>query len=99
MAANPREIRLSDTRRHLDIIWDDGTASRLAAATLRAHSRSAEAVRAGIDGLLPTLAQDIAIADVVPVGAYAVNLVFSDGHGRGIFPWPYLRALGDGAEA
>jgi DUF971 family protein len=23
-----------------------------------------------------------------------LNLVFSDGHGRGIFPWAYLRGLG-----
>ncbi|UYW30552.1 DUF971 domain-containing protein [Methylorubrum extorquens] len=95
MAATPREIRLTEERRRLDVIWEDGTASRLTAATLRAHSRSAETVRAAIDGLPPALPHDIAITDVVPVGAYAVNLIFSDGHDRGIFPWSYLRALGD----
>lgn len=51
MAVTPREIRLTEERRRLDVIWEDGTASRLTAATLRAHSRSAETVRAGIDGL------------------------------------------------
>ncbi|UYW24627.1 DUF971 domain-containing protein [Methylorubrum extorquens] len=95
MAATPREIRLTEERRRLDVIWEDGTASRLTAATLRAHSRSAETVRAAIDGLPPALPHDIAITDVVPVGAYAVNLILSDGHDRGIFPWSYLRALGD----
>lgn len=79
------------------MIWEDGSASCLPAATLRAHSRSAETVRAGIDGLAPALPDDLAITAVEPVGAYAVNLAFSDGHDRGIFPWPYLRALADGA--
>jgi DUF971 family protein len=32
-----------------------------------------------------------------PVGSYAVQLVFSDGHERGIFPWVYLRELGQPA--
>ncbi len=97
MAAIPREIRLTEGRRRLDVIWEDGSASCLPAATLRAHSRSAETVRASIDGLAPALPDDLAITTVEPVGAYAVNLAFSDGHDRGIFPWPYLRALADGA--
>lgn len=99
MAGIPREIRLTEGRRRLDVIWEDGSASRLPAATLRSHSRSAETVRAGIDGLPPALSDDLAITAVEPVGAYAVNLAFSDGHDRGIFPWPYLRALADGATA
>jgi len=99
MAAIPREIRLTEGRRRLDVIWEDGSASHLAAVTLRAHSRSAETLRAGIDGLPPALPDDLAITAVEPVGAYAVNLAFSDGHDRGIFPWPYLRALADGAAA
>lgn len=99
MAAIPREIRLTEERRCLDVIWEDGSASRLTAATLRARSRSAETVRAGIDGLPPALPGDLAITAVEPVGAYAVTLAFSDGHDRGIFPWPYLRALADGAAA
>ncbi|MBB2961381.1 gamma-butyrobetaine hydroxylase-like domain-containing protein [Methylobacterium sp. R2-1] len=99
MTAIPREIRLTGDRQRLDVLWEDGTASRLTAAILRAHSRSAQAVRVEIDEGPPALPHDIAIEDVVPVGAYAVNLVFSDGHDRGIFPWPYLRALADEAAA
>lgn len=33
------------------------------------------------------------IEDLGPVGRYAVNFVFSDGHSSGIFAWDYLRAL------
>ncbi len=97
MAAIPREIRLTDARRRLDVIWEDGTASCLSAAALRAGSRSADSVRAEVDALPPALPTDLAIDAVLPVGAYAVNLVFSDGHRRGIFPWTYLRALADAA--
>lgn len=32
MAATPREIRLTEERRCLDVIWEDGMASRLTAA-------------------------------------------------------------------
>jgi DUF971 family protein len=32
----------------------------------------------------------------LPVGHHAVPLVFSDGHDRGIYPWPYLAALACG---
>jgi DUF971 family protein len=28
------------------------------------------------------------------VGELGLNLVFDDEHGRGIYPWPYLRELG-----
>lgn len=99
MTAIPREIRLSGQRTRLDVFWEDGTASRLAAATLRARSRSAGAVRAEIDALPLALPADLSIAEVNPVGAYALNLVFSDGEHRGIYPWTYLRALGEHAAA
>lgn len=33
------------------------------------------------------------ILDIHPVGAYAVEFVFGDGHRRGIFPWAYSRSL------
>lgn len=99
MANVPREIRVTDGARRLDVHWQDGTVSRLPAATLRAGSRSADAVRAAVEALPPALSDDLAIRDVQTVGAYAVNLVFSDGHDRGIFPWPYLRELAERADA
>lgn len=37
-------------------------------------------------------AQDVVVIEIQPMG-YGVQLVFSDGHDRGIFPWPYLQAL------
>lgn len=90
---SPSEIRVTQSRQRLEIDWPDGTSSRLAAAHLRAHCRSSSAVRAALDGD-DGASGDLRIADVRLVGTYAINLVFSDGHDRGIYPWRYLRALG-----
>ena len=38
---------------------------------------------------------DIAIDEVRAVGVYAINIVFSDGHARGIYPWGYLKSLSE----
>jgi len=89
----PREITLTRARDALVIRWDDGATDRLPAARLRAASRSAGSVRAAIDGAAAEVPGDLAIVDVRTVGVYALNLVFSDGHDRGIYPWALLRRL------
>ena len=40
--------------------------------------------------------KDIALNKVDPVGNYAVQLHFSDGHNTGIYSWDYLHELGTG---
>lgn len=91
----PLEIRLTSTRDALIVRWADGVESRLTAIRLRAASRAAGALRAVIDGAAPTPADDLLIVDVKPVGTYAINLFFSDGHDRGIYPWSMLRELAE----
>jgi prepilin-type processing-associated H-X9-DG protein len=65
----------------------------LAATRLRAACRCAHCVRARIDGLFPPSFDGIVIEHVSPMGAYGVNIGFSDGHARGIYPWTYLSQL------
>ncbi len=36
---------------------------------------------------------DLTIVRVTPVGHYAVNIAFSDGHDRGVYPWHLLAAF------
>ena len=44
--------------------------------------------------VLQTGKRNVEIADIEPVGNYAVKLQFSDGHDSGIYSWDYLYALG-----
>jgi DUF971 family protein len=91
----PIEIRLSDHRRSLVVVWEDASISRLGARCLRANSRASAALRAALDGAAIAIADDVEIREILPVGQYAINLIFSDGHDRGIYPWPFLRELSD----
>jgi prepilin-type processing-associated H-X9-DG protein len=70
-----------------------GTARPLAAARLRAACRCAHCVRARADGVFPRSFDGVTIERVSPVGSYGVNIGFSDGHARGIYPWAYLLQL------
>jgi DUF971 family protein len=45
-----------------------------------------------LGGQQPNAAQ-VTITSVEPIGNYAIRLAFSDGHDRGIFPWPYLAEI------
>lgn len=95
----PIDIIVSAGRDRLMVLWADGHESRYAAHTLRRACRSSVAVRARADGDGPEASEEVRIAAVNPVGHYAINLVFSDGHDRGIYPWPYLRELDENPPA
>lgn len=90
----PVEIRLTANRTVLSLVWADGTRQDLPASELRAQSPSAGTRRLKIDGLEAAVPADLTIADVRLLGRYALNLVFSDGHDRGIYPWALLQEIG-----
>jgi len=45
-------------------------------------------------GTAVAAADGLAITRIDAVGSYAVNIAFSDGHARGIYPWEFLETLG-----
>ncbi|MDK4700827.1 DUF971 domain-containing protein [Rhizobium sp. CNPSo 4062] len=90
----PLELKLEPERRTLAITWEGGDTSLIPASVLRRHSRSAQAVRASLDGREGAF-ENVTVAGIEPIGSYAVRLVFSDGHDRGIYPWQYLREIAD----
>jgi DUF971 family protein len=97
-AATPDEVRIAGDRTRLVVQWPDVSAV-LAADDLRAACRCAFCVRDRAIGLFPSGSPGVRIATVTPVAAYAINIAFSDGHDRGIFPWGYLRQLSQGSTA
>ena len=94
-AHRPTEIRLRRQSRRLELTFDDGAAFSLPAEYLRVYSPSAE-VRGHGPGqeVLQVGKESVGIADVEPVGQYAVRLVFDDGHDTGLYSWDYLYELG-----
>ena len=95
----PTEIKLHQVSQVLEITFADGKAFRLPAEFLRVYSPSAE-VRGHGPGqeVLQVGKRAVEIRSLEPVGSYAVQPQFSDGHSTGIFSWDYLYELGENQE-
>jgi DUF971 family protein len=91
----PTELRLSKDRRTFHISFEDGTSHALPAEYLRVESPSAEVQGHG-PGEKKTIGgkMNVEILSVVPVGHYAVKLVFDDMHDTGIYGWDTLAEMG-----
>ncbi|WP_298231181.1 DUF971 domain-containing protein [uncultured Azohydromonas sp.] len=84
--AAPDAIEVHPERLRLQ--WPDGVAE-LNAATLRAACRCG-GCRAGRNTSADAPPR---LVGAEPIGLYALQLRFSDGHERGIYPWSLLREL------
>jgi DUF971 family protein len=93
--AAPTHIAISDDLSFLDVITAQGDKIRLSAEGLRSACKCAHCSRARIDGTFPERFDGIAVVQVAPIGDYAINLAFSDGHARGIYPWAHLLCLNE----
>jgi DUF971 family protein len=91
----PTEIKLHQKSRILEIAFADGKTFQLPCEFLRVHSPSAE-VRGHGPGqeVLQIGKKDVEITKIEPVGSYAVQLAFSDGHDTGIYSWDLLYDYG-----
>jgi DUF971 family protein len=91
----PTELRLQKDRRTLTISFEDGTSFALPAEYLRVESPSAEVQGHNPDERKTVPGKrEVGIMEIVPVGNYAVRLVFDDMHSTGIYSWDYLYELG-----
>lgn len=99
MSAHPTEIKLHQQSRVLEIAFDDGANFRLPYEFLRVYSPSAE-VRGHGPGQekLQTGKREVGVSEVLPVGSYAMKIVFDDGHDTGLYTWEYLHDLGEHQE-
>lgn len=93
-APRPSNIRLRRQSRVLQLDYPRGESFSLAWEYLRVYSPSAE-VRGHhpSQAVLQTGKKDVSITEVRPVGHYALQLVFDDGHDSGIYAWDYLYRL------
>lgn len=90
----PENIALHTRSRELELDYGDSENYRLSCEFLRVHSPSAEVKGHGPgQEVLQTGKQNIAITAIEPVGNYALQLVFDDGHDTGLYSWDYLYKL------
>lgn len=86
-----QSVNIAEDGNVLTIEWQSGERYALDAKQLWRNCPSAHARRRRMDypDLKPT--GDLRIVSVTPIGLYAINIAFSDGHARGIYPWSLLR--------
>ena len=90
----PEAINYSQSRRILTISFPESDPVELSAELLRVLSPSAEVQGHGPgQEVLQTGKQGVSITDMQPIGHYAVQLSFDDGHSSGLYTWAYLAQL------
>jgi len=88
----PAALALQLRTRQISITWQNDTVSVLPFERLRQCCPCAQCRQAARAGQ-PCVVMGVDVIEVLPFGANAVQLLFSDGHSRGIFPFPYLQNL------
>lgn len=91
----PTELVVHARTRQLELAYPDGARFRIPFELMRVYSPSAEVQGHGPgQEVLQTGKREVDIDDLTPVGNYAVQPRFSDGHDSGIYTWEYLYFLG-----
>ena len=91
----PTGLTVHQNSRVLEVAFSDGASFRLPFELMRIYSPSAEVQGHGPgQEVLQTGKREVGIVALEPVGNYAVQPTFSDGHESGIYSWDYLYFLG-----
>ncbi len=90
----PSNIQLHTRSRTLELDYPDGSSYQLPCEYLRVYSPSAEVQGHGPgQEVLQSGKQRVSITAIRPVGHYALQFVFDDGHDTGLYSWDYLHRL------
>ncbi|MFK0091020.1 DUF971 domain-containing protein [Pseudomonas sp. NPDC090592] len=87
----PQVIRNLRGPGQLVLQWEDGE-HRLSHIRLRGACPCSRCRATRLSGGINLVPDDVRVVQIEAQG-YGVQLVFSDGHERGIYPWAYLRDL------
>ena len=94
-SATPVDITVHSQSHVLEVSFSDGASFRIPFELMRVRSPSAEVQGHGPgQETVQTGKRNVEISAIEPVGNYAVQPTFSDGHNTGIFTWDYLYFLG-----
>jgi DUF971 family protein len=95
----PLELVFHQASGQLGLSWSGGLQVCLSAHALRCACRCAECVNLRRADLGPYPPESIGLNDIKAVGEFGVQLIFDDGHDRGIYPWSYLHELSTASTA
>lgn len=95
----PDNITLRRHAKLLVVEYPDGAQFELPLEYLRVYSPSAEVRGHGGPMELVTNKREVGVDSIEPVGNYAIQLHFDDGHNTGIYTWRELRDLGENFDA
>ena len=91
----PTAITVHQQSRTLEVSFNDGQTFRIPFELMRVYSPSAEVQGHGPgQETLQTGKRQVEITALEPVGNYAVQPTFSDGHESGIYSWDLLYSMG-----
>ncbi|MEP6558776.1 MAG: DUF971 domain-containing protein [Burkholderiales bacterium] len=94
-APAPTNITAHSKAKVLEVAFSDGATFRIPFELMRIYSPSAEVMGHGPgQEVLQTGKRKVALLGLEPIGNYAVQPTFTDGHDTGIFSWDYLYFLG-----
>jgi DUF971 family protein len=96
----PTNVVVHQQSKVLELAYENGNTYRLPFEFLRVVSPSAEVQGHGPgQETLQTGKREVLIANIEPVGHYALKPSFSDGHDSGLYSWDFLQFLCENHEA
>jgi DUF971 family protein len=95
----PLDLTFDRQQSLLMVAYEDATVLEIPFELLRVESPSAEVQGHGGQKIIVKDKASVGVTDAVPVGRYAVRIVFDDGHSTGIYSWEYLHHLGQHKDA
>lgn len=91
----PVDIKLHKKTSELEIKWADGAESIFSGQSLRSHCACSRCRARNLIGT-PLISDNTNIDNVAMAGIAGLQIIFADGHDKGVFPWSYLRAIDSG---
>lgn len=85
----PTRLELAGIEGTLRIHWPDGRCQSLEHSRLRAACRCAACRSKPAGEAQAATARVVGVKDM----GYGIQIVFDDGHDRGIYPWAYVQTL------
>ena len=91
----PVSLTLKKQSRQLQVCWGDGSTDLISGQNLRRHcacSSCRSKRQTGVD----LITDNPSVSEIVLMGTTGIQIIFADGHDRGVYPWAYLHAIAKG---